>query len=87
MCLFYYWKGMNMNKQRRAAIAKVIEKINQNKDELQSILDDEEFAFDNLSEGLQATEMGQTMEEAIDVLGEAIEGLDEVTGNLDDLTI
>lgn len=76
-----------MNKQRRAAIAKVIEKINQNKDELQSILDDEEFAFDNLSEGLQATEMGQTMEEAIDILGEAIEGLDEVTGNLDDLTI
>lgn len=77
----------NMNKQRRAAIAKVIDKINQNKDELQSILDDEEFAFDNLNEGLQATEMGQTMEEAIDVLGEAIEGLDEVTGNLDDLTI
>lgn len=76
-----------MNKQRRAAIANVIDKINQNKDELQSILDDEEFAFDNLSEGLQATEMGQTMEEAIDVLGEAIEGLDEVTGNLDDLTI
>ena len=76
-----------MNKQRRAAIAKVIDKINQNKDELQSILDDEEFAFDNLSEGLQATEMGQTMEEAIDVLGEAIEGLDEVTGNLNDLTI
>lgn len=76
-----------MNKQRRAAIAKVIDKINQNKDELQSILDDEELAFDNLSEGLQATEMGQTMEEAIDVLGEAIEGLDEVTGNLDDLTI
>lgn len=76
-----------MNKQRRAAIAKVIDKINQNKDELQSILDDEEFAFDNLSEGLQATEMGQTMEEAIDVLGEAIEGLNEVTGNLDDLTI
>lgn len=76
-----------MNKQRRAAIAKVIDKINQNKDELQSILDDEEFAFDNLSEGLQATEMGQTMEEAIDVLGEAIEGLDEVTNNLSDLTI
>lgn len=76
-----------MNKQRRAAIAKVMDKINQNKDELQSILDDEEFAFDNLSEGLQATEMGQIMEEAIDVLGEAIEGLDEVTGNLDDLTI
>lgn len=76
-----------MNKQRRAAIAKVIDKINQNKDELQSILDDEEFAFDNLSEGLQATEMGQTMEEAIDVLGEVIEGLNEVTGNLDDLTI
>lgn len=77
----------NMNKQRRAAIAKVIDKINKNTEELQSILDDEEFAFDNLSEGLQATEMGQTMEEAIDVLGEAIEGLDEVTGNLDDLTI
>lgn len=75
-----------MNKQRRAAIAKVIDKINQNKDELQSILDDEEFAFDNLSEGLQATEMGQTMEETIDVLEDAIEGLDEVTNNLSDLT-
>lgn len=75
-----------MNKQRRAAIAKIIDKINQNKDELQSVLDDEEYAYDNLNEGLQATEMGQTMEEAIDMLNEAIEGLDEVTSNLSDLT-
>lgn len=75
-----------MNKQRRAAIAKIIDKINQNKDELQSVLDDEEYAYDNLNEGLQATEMGQTMEEAIDVLEDAIEGLDEVTNNLSDLT-
>lgn len=75
-----------MNKQRRAAIAKIIDKINQNKDELQSVLDDEEYAYDNLNEGLQATEMGQTMEEAIDVLEDVIEGLDEVTNNLSDLT-
>ena len=75
-----------MNKQRRAAITKVIDKINQNKDELQSVLDDEEYVYDNLNEGLQATEMGQTMEEAIDVLEDAIEGLDEVTNNLSDLT-
>lgn len=75
-----------MNKQRRAAIAKIIDKINQNKDELQSVLDDEEYAYDNLNEGLQATEMGQAMEEAIDMLNEAIEGLDEVINNLSDLT-
>lgn len=76
-----------MNKQRRAAISNVIDKINQNKDELQSILDDEEYAYDNLSEGLQATEMGQTMEEAIGVMEEAVDTLDEVAGNLDDLTM
>ena len=44
-----------MNKERRKAITKEIENI---KDVVQSILDEEEDAFYNMPEGLQSSENG-----------------------------
>lgn len=38
-----------MNKQRREAIVNIIKKINQDKDELQLILNEEQGAFVNLN--------------------------------------
>jgi hypothetical protein len=75
-----------LNKQRRAELDKAIALIQtarENFDEaigiIQECASEEREGFDNLSEGLQATERGQSMEAAADSLDEAVgelEGLD-----------
>lgn len=72
-----------MNKQRRNLIGQIVIKISQTRDELQYILNDEEFAFDNMPENLQNSRRGEESQEAIDYMNNAIESLDEVIEELD----
>lgn len=58
-----------MNKQRRARVNKLIDRLtgirgdlNELEDELQEILDDETEAFDNLPEGLQTDERREPLD-------------------------
>lgn len=44
-----------MNKQRRAEIRNIIDSLNEIKTQLDSVAYDEQFAFDNLTEGLQCS--------------------------------
>lgn len=71
-----------MNKERRKAIKKAIEKIEYL---VQDILSDEQEAFDNMPESLQESENGlvsseaqENLEAAIDALEEAISYLEEI---------
>ena len=48
------------------------------KDKIMDVLFDEEYAFDSLSEGLQCTARGESMEEAIDELNGAIDEIDSI---------
>lgn len=73
-----------MNKERRVKLKEAIEIIERGKDIVEDVKFDEEFAFDNLSEGLQATTRGQTMEECIDYMDEAIEKLEEAIEGIKD---
>ena len=66
-----------MNKVRRNKINQLIEKLTDNKKELEIITSEEEESFDNMTEGLQATMRGMNMEDAIDNLNTAIECLEE----------
>ena len=66
-----------MNKVRRNKINQLIEKLTENKKELEIITSDEEESFDNMTEGLQATMRGMNMEDAIDNLNTAIECIEE----------
>lgn len=59
--------------------------------DLESIRDEEREKFDNLSEGLQASERGQaieasaeSLESACDALQQILDSLDEVDGHLND---
>ena len=61
-----------MNKARRAEIAIAVEKLEDAKGLLESILEDEREAFDNLPESLQQGDRGEAMSEAISALEEAI---------------
>lgn len=66
-----------MNKVRRNKINQLIEKLTDNKKELEIITSEEEESFDNMTEGLQATMRGMNMEDAIDNLNTAIECIEE----------
>ena len=54
-----------MNNIRRRKIKEIIKLLDTANDMLLDVKDDEEFAFDNLSEGLQQTMRGEQMEENI----------------------
>ena len=54
-----------MNKERRKKLACVISKLQDNASILMAIQEEEQMAFDNLPEGLQTSEKGEKMEEAV----------------------
>ena len=61
-----------------------LESIRDAYDELLSVRDEEEAAYDNLPEGIQMGERGDMMQEAIDTLDAACEALDTAASSLDE---
>lgn len=61
--------------------------IQQIQKRIENVLDEEQDAFDNLSEGLQYTKNGQKMEESIDYLEECLEIIDDILIELQKETI
>lgn len=74
-----------MNKERRFKISKIINDIENIKSNLQDVLSDEEFAFDNMPENLQCSMRGEESESAIECMNEAIDALDEALDQLGDI--
>lgn len=66
-------------KERGAAIA------NDAATELESIAEEERDKFDNLTEGLQATERGQAISEAADTLESAVSDLQTIEAEFNSL--
>jgi hypothetical protein len=78
-CLIGVFK---MNNQRRKQIQEAIMQI---ENLVQSILDDEQEAFDNMPEGVQMSYNGTVSEDAQDSLEAAIEALEEAIGCLEEI--
>lgn len=74
-----------MNKARRKQIVKAKNYLNEAADIIQDVLNDEDMAYNNLSEGLQCTTRGEQMESNIDDLEEIIDNLMEIIGSLDSI--
>ena len=74
-----------MNAQGRKEIAKYIASLEEIKDKLESMKDDEEDKFDNMPEGLQDSERGEAMQEAIKQLETACDNLDDVISALQEI--
>lgn len=72
-----------MNKIRRKAIDKLMERLEDLRSDLELIFEEESEAFDNLPESLRESERGEAMQESIDALEEAISNLEEAIENLD----
>lgn len=62
-----------MNKARRKEIARAIELIEEAREILENVRDEEQDAFDNLPESLQSSERGEAMEEYISTLDDFID--------------
>ena len=65
-----------MNKARRKELSRVVELIEEARELLEVIKDEEQEAFDNMPESLQYSERGETMEEYISVMEDMIDTLD-----------
>lgn len=65
-----------MNKPRRKELARVIDLIEQAREILEAVMDEEQEALDNMPESLQQSERGQAMEDYIYTMEEMLENLD-----------
>lgn len=71
-----------MNKARRKKLEEVISTLEDMRDELTHLHNEERDAFDNLPDSLQYSEKGEEMEECADALEENTDSLDDVINNL-----
>lgn len=73
-----------MNEARRKILQKVSEGISLILPLLESAYEDEKDAFENMPEGLQASERGEQAQTAIDVLSDAVNSLNETRDKVDE---
>lgn len=71
-----------MNKENRKELEKAIALIEDAKEIVEYIKDEEQDKFDNLSEGLQQSEKGQMFEENVSALDDASSQLEEAIDNI-----
>ncbi len=75
-------KERTMNRTRREAIDDLIEQLENIQQQIETLKDEEQTAYDNMPEGLQCSERGETITEAIDNLESAESSVEETIGYL-----
>lgn len=76
---------INMNKQRESQIREMIKEVKKVKNNIESILMDEEYFFDNMPENLQGSDRGIRSEDCIDSLNDAIQSIGECIESLEEI--
>lgn len=72
-----------MNKERRKTIDEIIDSLNKVSDDLYFVQEEEQSAYDNLSDGLKETERGERIQECADELQDAFDNLRDVIESLE----
>lgn len=73
-----------MNAKRRKEIEKIIATLEDARERISSLRDEEEEAFNNLPETLQDADKGLDMQAAYEALESADEGFDDILGYLEE---
>lgn len=73
-----------MNARRRKDLEKAIELLEQAREIIEYALNDEQEAYDNLPEGIQDSERGDRMYQAIDSLEDAESGFDDIIDSINE---
>lgn len=74
-----------MNNIRRKEINKARNMIEQAQVIIQNVKFEEEMAFDNLSEGLQQTLRGETMESNVELMDDIYDAINDVLEQIDEI--
>lgn len=74
-----------MNKARRKELASIVELIEEARERLESVKDEEQEDFGNMPESLQDSERGETMQEYIDTMEELLDALDDGVDELQEI--
>lgn len=73
-----------MNKQRRSTLRAINERISTIKDEIETVMDDEQEAYDNLPDGIRDGDRGEQMADNVSELQGVIDTLEsDVIDKLD----
>ena len=73
-----------MNKQRRTEIRKINDIRKEMSERLGVVASDEEFAFDNMPDGISESDRGAEMEEGLEELQDIYGELDELIERLEE---
>jgi len=73
-----------MNAAQRKQLEKVLSLIEDAKAQCEEMAEAEREKFDNLSEGLQQSEKGETIEAAADALENAVSHLEDAYGSIEE---
>ena len=75
-----------MNRERRKKIKNISLLLEEIQNKTESIKDDEEYAFDNMPEGIQSSMRGDESQEAIELLDVALEKIEEAIALLQEVS-
>lgn len=73
-----------MNKKRRKEISKIVSTLEDVRDRISEVIDEEQCAFDNMPESIQGSDRGCESEEAIDCLNDALDSVESALEYLDE---
>lgn len=73
-----------MNNKRRKEISKIVSTLEDVRDRLSEVVDEEQIAFDNMPESIQGSERGCDSEEAIGYLSDALDSVESALDYLDE---
>lgn len=74
-----------MNKNRRKAIAEIIDQLETAKEQIIGVTEEEQEAYDNMPESLQYSERGDSMSEAITDMENATCTIDDIINDLQNI--
>ena len=73
-----------MNNKRRKEISKIVSTLEDVRDRLSEVVDEEQIAFDNMPESIQGSDRGCNSEEAIGYLSDALDSVESALEYLDE---
>lgn len=79
---YHFYEVMCLNSSRRGEISRVIDKLEDIKQEVAYIRDDEQESLDNMPENLESSERYASMEQAVDNLEDAVSGIEDAIDSL-----
>ena len=74
-----------MNNFRRKQLQQAMQLLEEANDIINDVMDEEDMSFNNLSDGLQQTMRGETMENNIDEMNDAISSICDAISSLDNI--